>query len=360
MKRIPGIRLESGRIIGPGNPCFLVAEIGNNHQGDLETAKQLIANAARAGADAVKLQKRDMNAMFTEAGRAKPYTGPNSFGPTYGEHRQRLELDMGAMAELKALAQDLGLTFFASVWDEPSLVAMHKLRAWPIKIPSADLGNLPLLRKAASLGAPIILSTGMSEMDEIDLAVAELTSRNAQVAILHCNSSYPCPDSETGVRVMDKLGKRYGLPTGYSGHEQGLGPSLAAAALGACIIERHFTLDKSLPGTDHKASLTPVEFTELARLVRSMEAALLTEDKCVSPAERATGVKLKKSVVFARALPAGHVLREHDLTAKCPGDGVSPLNWDKIVGMRLTQDVDLDQQFEWNMATNAKLNRAMP
>ena len=356
------IRLKSGREIGDGRPCFLVAEIGNNHQGDSEIARELISKAAEAGADAVKFQKRDMNALLTEQGRTAPYTGPNSFGPTYGEHRMNLELSPADIEELKLFAEKLGLVFFASVWDLPSLELLHDMDAWLIKIPSADLTNVPLLRRAAELGAPVVLSTGMSEMREIDRAVHELTTRHRHVALLHCNSSYPCPDSETGVRLMAKLKERYGLPTGYSGHEQGLGPSLAAAAHGACIIERHFTLDKKLPGTDHKASLDPEEFSELTRLVRSMEAAMIADEKCISPAERRTATKLKKSVVFTRPLPAGHVIGEDDLAAKCPGTGVSPLHWDEIIGCRLTSPVEHEQLFDWELvaAANRVMNNALP
>jgi N-acetylneuraminate synthase/sialic acid synthase len=239
---------------------------------------------------------------------------------------------------------------------------MHELRAHPIKVPSADLTNLPLLRKIAALGAPVILSTGMSEMREIDVAVNELTAHHDDVALLHCNSSYPCPDSETRVRAMLRLRDRYGLPTGYSGHEKGLGPSLAAAALGACIVERHFTLDKTLSGTDHKASLVPEEFAELARTVRSMEAAMLTDEKLISPAERSTATKLRKSVVFARPLSAGHLIREKDIRTKCPGTGVSPLHWDEIIGTRLCEPVEADQLFSWELVVGARetMGKALP
>lgn len=361
MTRNSIIRLRSGREIGQGCPCFLVAEIGNNHQGSAEMARQLVQSAADAGADAVKFQKRDVSALLTQEGLGAPYTGPNSFGPTYGEHRERLELDIHELEDIKAYAESLGLVFFASVWDEPSLTAMHALQAWPIKIPSADLTNLPLLRKAAALGGPIILSTGMSEIREIDIAVRELTTHHRNLVLLHCNSSYPCPDSETGVKVMFKLKERYDLPVGYSGHERGLGPSLAAAAMGACIVERHFTLDNALPGTDHKASLMPEKFSELARTIRSMEAAMSADEKCISPAERSTAIKLRKSVVFSRPLPSGHIISEEDITTKCPGTGISPLYWDDIIGSQLVKSVSRDQLFNWDLVdgSNQVLNKVM-
>jgi N-acetylneuraminate synthase/sialic acid synthase len=343
------MKITDTRAIGPGEACFLVAEIGNNHQGCVEIAKEMVLRAAWAGADAVKFQKRDVNSLLTDSGLRAPYGGPNSFGPTYGEHRKRLELDFLELAEVKTVAEDKGLVFFASVWDKPSLEGMCSLGAGPIKIPSADLTNIPLLREAAGNGIPIILSTGMSTLEEIDRAVEEILRRHSRLALLQCNSSYPCPDGETGVAVMELLKRRYGLPVGYSGHERGLGPSLAAASLGASIIERHFTLDKNMRGTDHPASLTPEEFKSLAETVRSIEASLAKDVKSVSPAERKTALKLRKSIVFARDLPAGHVLAERDLTAKCPGDGVSPLEWDKVIGARLITPATRDGRFQWDM-----------
>jgi sialic acid synthase SpsE len=313
----------------------------------------MIDAAHASGADAVKFQKRNIRALFTEEGYKRPYGGKNSFGPSYGLHREALELHLNELAALKKHAESLGLVFFASVWDLPSLHEILSLDVDLIKIPSADLVNLQLLRRAAEAGVPLVLSTGMSESREIDAAVSEVMSRQGDVVLLHCNSSYPCPDEETAVRAMDELQRRYGLPTGYSGHEQGLGPSLAAVARGACMVERHFTLDKNLPGTDHKASLTPDEFSLLASLTREIEAALLKETKSVTPAELQCAEKLRKSIVFSRDLPAGHVLEEADLAFKCPGSGVSPLMLDRVVGSILKKGVRIDTPFDWDMALPA-------
>lgn len=341
------VTLPSGKNIGHDHPIFIVAEIGNNHQGDLDTALEMIRQAARCGVDAVKMQKRDTQALLTREGYAAPYRGPNSFGLTYGEHRDALELNLEEMSRVKALAEELGLVFFASAWDAASMRQMAELGLELIKIPSADLCCIPLLRQAAGLGVPLILSTGMNGLPEIDTAVAELRSFHDDIVILHCNSTYPCPEERIGLPVIQRLRERYKLPVGYSGHEQGLGPSVAAAALGACVIERHFTLDRNQKGTDHKASLEPAEMAALARMVREVERAMELKEKQVCPSEVATAKKLRKSIVFARDLPAGHVLTESDLTVKCPGTGLSPVHWDDVLGSTLKTQVRFEEMLIW-------------
>ncbi|GFK95407.1 N,N'-diacetyllegionaminic acid synthase [Fundidesulfovibrio magnetotacticus] len=349
MKTIAPIRLASGAQIGNGSPCFVVAEIGNNHQGDLAIARRMVEEAARAGAGAVKFQKRDMNAMFTDEGLQMPYSGPNSFGRTYGEHRLALEISLDDMAQLKALAESLGMVFFASAWDQVSLAEMEALGVEMLKISSADLVNVPLLRQAGATGLPVILSTGMSSLEEIDHAVAELRRFHDRIVVLHCNSTYPCPDECVALPVMAQLSRRYGLHVGYSGHEQGLGPSVAAAALGARVVERHFTLDRTLRGTDHQASLDPEGFARMVRLIREAEAAMAVTRKEVFESERKAAVKLRKSIVFARDLPAGHTLTESDLTVKCPGHGISPILWDDVLGRALVAPVRHEDLVQWEL-----------
>jgi N-acetylneuraminate synthase/sialic acid synthase len=348
MKRIAPIRLKSGLRIGHGQPCFIVAEIGNNHQGDILVAKEMVRSAARVGVQAVKFQKRDMDALFTRAGKEAPYSGPNSFGATYGEHRNSLELGIDEMVELKALAESLGLIFFSSAWDRVSNKEMYDVGVELIKICSADLVNIPLLRQSGAMGLPIILSTGMSTLQDIDMAVRELRRFHQDLILLHCNSSYPCPDEQIGLPVISLLRQRYGLPVGYSGHERGIGPSVAAVALGACVIERHFTLDKTMRGTDHQASLEPQEFETLINMVREVEKASKIRDKQVFPHEAATAKKLRKSIHFSRDLPAGHALSESDLLVKCPGTGLSPVHWDEVLGCRLTRSVRYEEQLDWD------------
>lgn len=348
MKTLPSIRLRFGLGIGPGHPCFVVAEIGNNHQGKVAIARRMVEEAAKTGVQAVKFQKRDMNALFTDAGLQMPYGGPNSFGKTYGEHRLALELSIEEMAELKELAESLGMVFFASAWDPVSLAEMIDLDVDLLKICSADLVNIPLLRQAGSSGIPVVLSTGMSSLEEIDIAVTELRRFHDNIVILHCNSTYPCPDEQVALPVMAELQRRYRLPVGYSGHEQGIGPSVAAAALGARVVERHFTLDRTQRGTDHQASLEPEAFARMVGLIREAEAALKVTRKEVFESERKVAVKLRKSVVFARDLPAGHVLSEADLTVKCPGHGINPIHWDDVIGRTLLVAARHEDLVQWD------------
>lgn len=347
------IRLRSGRVIGGHHPCFIVAEVGNNHQGKLDMALEMIREAARCGVDAIKFQKRHSESLLTTEGRNAPYNGKNSFGRTYGEHREALELSIEEMAQAKALAEELGLVFFASTWDAVSLAQMETMGVELLKFSSADLVTLPLLRQAGATGIPVVLSTGMSDFPEIDMAVSLLKRYHDNLVILHCNSSYPCPEEQIALPVLARLRERYGQPVGYSGHEQGIGPSVAAAALGACLLERHFTLDRTLPGTDHKVSLDPEGLSQLVTMVREVEKAMSVRDKQVFPSEVSSAKKLRKSIVFARDLPAGHVLTPADLTVKCPGTGLSPIHWDGIIGSTLLTEARFEEQITWDMIVPA-------
>ena len=347
------IETKSGIRIGFGRPCFIVAEIGNNHQGDIAVARKMVQTAAQIGVDAVKFQKRHTESLLSRAGMDAPYTGPNSFGKTYGEHRNALELDVEQMKELKALAESLGLVFFASAWDGVSLEQLLDMDMQILKICSADLVNIPLLRQAGTANIPIILSTGMSTLEEIDRAVAELRRFHDRIILLHCNSCYPCPDEEICLPVMNILKERYGLPVGYSGHERGIGPSVGAAALGACVVERHFTLDKTMRGTDHVASLEPEEFSRLVSMIREVEVASSGREKRVFKGEAEAAKKLRKSIVAARDLRAGLILGPGDITVKSPGTGVSPLEWDDMIGSRLLQGVKKDEMILWDMVSAA-------
>ncbi|MEF2230178.1 MAG: N-acetylneuraminate synthase family protein [Pseudodesulfovibrio sp.] len=348
------ITLRSGVAIGRRHPCFIVAEIGNNHQGEFDVARQMIDEAAKAGVQAVKFQKRDMEALLTREGRAAPYTGRNSFGPTYGEHRNALELSIDQMARLKEHSESLGLVFFASAWDEPSLRQILGLDVELLKICSADLVNVPLVRKYALAHIPIILSTGMSSLEDIDVAVGEIRANHDQVVLLHCNSTYPCPEDQIGLPVMDALRDRYRLPVGYSGHEKGIGPSVGAAALGACVVERHFTLDKTLKGTDHQASLEPDELARMVTMIREVERAMGVKGKKVFPEEQAAAKKLRKCIVFSRDLPAGHVLAEADLTTRSPRVGVSPVHWDEVIGATVNRPVKHEEPVQWDTLSLAQ------
>ena len=201
-----------------------------------------------------------------------------------------------------------------------------------------------MLRQIGAMRIPIILSTGMSTWEQVDRAVSELRVFHDDIILLHCNSSYPCPEDEIGLPVMDEMRRRYGLPVGYSGHERGFAPTLAAVARGACVIERHVTLNKNLPGTDHQVSLEPDQLRELVTMIREVERAMLITEKQVFGKENQAAAKLRKSIVAARDIPAGTILTADDLTVKSPGTGMSPLLWDAVLGRRVVSPLAKDAQ----------------
>ncbi|MDO8336649.1 MAG: N-acetylneuraminate synthase family protein [Microcella sp.] len=283
----------AGRPIGAGHPVYVIAEIGLNHNGDVEMAKRLIDVTADAGADAVKFQKRTPElatpAHMRDVERETPWGTM-----TYLEYRHRVELDREQYIEIGDHATLRGLTWFASPWDEPSVAFLEGLNVAAHKIASASVTDLSLLRAVAATGRPIILSTGMSTLEQIDAAVAELDADD-RLVILHATSTYPMPAAEANLRMIPALAARYpGVPIGYSGHERGLQISLAAAALGATAIERHITLDRTMWGSDQAASLEPQGLEHLVRDVRIIEEALGDGVKRVQPGELAPMAKLRR------------------------------------------------------------------
>ena len=321
------------RAVGEGQPCFIIAEAGVNHNGELALAKQLVEVAAHAHADAVKLQKRTVEDILIRSALAAPYTGPNSLGATYGEHRQRLELSEPAWRELAGECRRVGITLLASPWDPRSADFLETLGVPAFKLASADLTNLPLVEHVARKKRPILLSTGMSELDEIEDAVAAVRRHHDELVLLHCTSAYPCEYAELNLRMIDALRRRFDCLVGYSGHERGLATTEAAVALGACVVERHFTLDRTMRGPDHAASLEPRGLELLVRDIRHVEAALGSAEKRVLPSEVPVRQRLAKSVVAARDIPAGHTLTREDLAVKGPGTGVSPRHLPRLVGV---------------------------
>lgn len=283
----------AGRPIGPGHPVYVIAEIGLNHNGDVELAKRLIDVAADAGADAVKLQKRTPE--LATPPHMRDVVRETPWGTmTYLEYRHRVELDRDQYIEIGDHATLRGLAWFASPWDEPSVDFLEELNVAAYKIASASVTDLGLLRAVAATGRPVILSTGMSTLEQIDAAVAELDADD-RLVILHATSTYPMPADEANLRMIPALEARYpGVPIGYSGHERGLQISLAAVALGATVVERHITLDRTMWGSDHAASLEPQGLEHLVRDVRIIEEALGDGVKRVQPGELAPMAKLRR------------------------------------------------------------------
>lgn len=321
------------RLVGDGEPAFLVAEIGINHQGSRDIAEALIEASAVAGADAVKFQKRTIDRIFTRAALDAPYSNNgNSFGRTYGEHRRALELSREDYKYLKACADRKGLIFFASAWDEESADFLVDLGVPVLKIGSPDLTNLPLCEHVARKGLPVILSTGMAERCEVEKAVRTVMRHNENLILLHCTSIYPADYSEINLGLINALKESFEVPVGYSGHEHGWEIAFAARAIGACVIEKHITLDRSMKGGDHCLSLLPQEFAQLTRAVRRLEMAFKGNGKRLYPREIPFRNKLAKSLVASRLIRKGEVITRDAIVCKSPGGGISPIFIDDVVG----------------------------
>ncbi|MGH3408698.1 MAG: N-acetylneuraminate synthase family protein [Streptosporangiaceae bacterium] len=325
-----------GITVGENHQIFVIAEIGHNHQGNPELARAILKAARESGATAAKLQKRHLPSLFTADFARQPYHSEHAFGTTYLEHRAALELDDQAWHDLAAYARDIGILFFATAFDIPSADFLVGLGVPALKIGSGDALNWPLLDHAATLGVPLIVSTGGLSWDDVDATAQRLAGRGAQFALLQCTSTYPCPPEELDLSVITVMRQRYPETViGYSGHEQGIIPSLAAAALGAAIIERHFTTDNSLRGSDQRYSLTPETMAELIQGASIVRRSLGSGVKHRHPSEQPALHKLGKKLVAATDLPAGHILSRADLAVRSPADGLSPHLLDQVVGTRL-------------------------
>ena len=352
------IRIGS-RLVGDDQPCFVIAEGGVNHNGDPNLAEELVRIAAHCKADAVKFQKRTIDQLLTRAALDRPYVNANSLGATYGEHRQKLELSEHDWIRLRDLATGLGLEFMGSAWDRGSADLLDALETPAIKTPSAVLTDLDLLEYIARKGRPMIVSTGMSTLAEVDQAVDRIQRCTDQLILLQCTSAYPSDFADINLRVMETFRKRYDVLVGYSGHERGIAVSEAAATLGACVVERHFTKDRTLPGPDHAASLEPIGLEKLVRDIRHIEAALGSADKTIAPAEVPVRTRLSKSVVAAEAIPAGAILRADMLVAKSPGDGIPANHLAQLIGRIAAVEVQADtvlpiEALEWELQVQSR------
>ncbi|HET9040954.1 MAG TPA: N-acetylneuraminate synthase family protein [Gemmatimonadales bacterium] len=336
--------------------CYLIAEIGHNHQGSLEKCRELFRAAKECGADAVKLQKRDNRSLYTRAMYEKPYDNENSFGPTYGAHREALEFGREEYVELQRYAAELGITFFATAFDVPSADFLAALDMPAYKLASGDLKNLPLLRHVARIGRPVIVSTGGATLDDVHRAVDAIGELNPRIGILQCTATYPTEPEQMNLRVIASL--REAFPTacvGLSDHYNGIAMAVAAYVLGARIIEKHFTLNHTWRGTDHALSLEPVGMRKMIRDLRRARQALGDGVKRVLPGEEGAMTKMGKTLVAARDLPAGHLLTAADIAVKSPGGGLPPYELDRLLGRRLSQALRADDmiRFEHLLASVA-------
>lgn len=332
------------REVGEGAPVYVIAEIGVNHDGNVKRALEMIDACARAGADAVKFQTFDPQALAAERAPLAAYQRRAGEEITSQvQMLERLALSADEFAALAARCGELGVDFLSSPFDEPSATMLVGLGVPAIKVGSGELTNLPLLRALADHRLPMLLSTGMADLAEI--AAAREAATGAPVALLHCVSSYPAPPEQANLRAIVTLRDRFGGVVGYSDHCLGLDVSLAAVALGAHILERHVTLDRSAPGPDHAISLLPDELGELVRRTRIVESALGDGRKRAQPAEADTARVARRSLVAARDLQAGEVVTKDAIAIKRPADGLGPARRDELIGVALRRPVARDEPF---------------
>jgi N-acetylneuraminate synthase len=331
----------AGREIGPGLPCFIIAEAGVNHNGNLEMAYRLVDEAKRAGADAVKFQSFKANRLASAAAPKAPYQQEvTPQGESQQEMLRRMELPPEDHRKLFEHAQKNGILFLSSSFDEESAALLAQLPVAAFKIPSGELTNLPLLTAVSRFGRPIFLSTGMSTLAEVEQAVAAIRAVHREgLALLHCVSAYPAPAGEANLRAMETMRTIFHLPVGFSDHTQGASVSLAAVALGACVIEKHLTLDRTLPGPDHRSSLEPNEFAFLVKGIREVEMALGDGRKEPRPCEKEIAAVARKSLVAARHIPKGTPWTQELIAIQRPGTGLPPSFQGQVLGRTALKDI---------------------
>lgn len=332
---------------------IIIAEAGVNHNGDLDLARQLINVAADAGADYVKFQTFKADKLVSKEAKKADYQSKNFREEDDSQlgMLKKLELSEADHYALLAHAKEKGIKFLSTGFDEDSVDFLNQLGIEVFKVPSGEITNYPYLKHIARKGKPVILSTGMSTLEEIQEAIDVLLSFGVlkeHLTVLHCTTEYPAPLAEVNLRAMVTIGETFGVKIGYSDHTPGVEVPLAAVALGATVIEKHFTLDRTLPGPDHKASLEPEELRYMIKSIRNIELAFGVPEKVVTPSEEKNRAVARKSIFIARDLSSGHILRQEDLVMKRPGNGISPMRLEQVLGRELLIDVKADTLLQFN------------
>ena len=328
------------------NKVIIIAEAGVNHNGDMALAREMVIAAKEAGADYVKFQTAVPELVISSiAPKAAYQEETTGAGESQLDMCRRIHLPLAAYKELDDLCRNTGIGFMSTPFDLVSIDSLQPLNMDWWKIPSGEITNLPYLRRIARIARPVILSTGMSTIDEVKRAVSILTGCGLpldKVALLHCNTQYPTPMCDVNLRAMESLRGITTGPVGYSDHTRGIEVPVAAVALGAQIVEKHFTLDKNMPGPDHRASLDPGELTAMVKAIRNIEQALGSAIKSPSPSETPNIEVARKSIVAARDIKAGEIFTEDNITVKRPGGGLSPMLWDDVIGKTAARDFKYD------------------
>lgn len=330
----------------------IIAEAGVNHNGSIELAKQLVDKAVDAGVDYIKFQTFKASKLVTKAAKQAEYQQKNigKEGDSQYQMLKKLELSPEDHEVLIAYCKEKGIKFFSTSFDFDSIEYLHSLNLGLWKIPSGEITNYPYLKKIAQYGESVILSTGMCEVNDISAAMNVLLKygvKREQIVILHCNTEYPTPFEDVNLRAMQALKDEFKVEVGYSDHTKGIEVPIAAVALGATVIEKHFTLDRNMEGPDHKASLEPDELKAMVSAIRNIEKAVGGDGtKHISDSERKNIAIARKSIVAARGIKAGEVFTEQNLTVKRPGTGISPMRWEEVVGTKAIKDFSEEDLIE--------------
>ena len=323
---------------------YIIAEAGVNHNGDLETAKQMVLEAKKAGADAVKFQTFTAEDLVTKYASKAAYQKENTDSTeTQYQMLKRLELSREGYYELKELCSSQEIDFLSAPFDLESIDLLDNIPCEMWKIPSGEITDLPYLLKIAKTAKPVILSTGMCDLKEVCQAVQVLKRHHAgKITLLHCTTEYPAPYEDVNLKAMVMMKEELGLPVGYSDHTMGTEAAIAAAAMGACMIEKHFTLDRNMDGPDHKASLTPDELSGMIKAIRNIEKAMGDGVKEPAPSEQKNIQAARKSIVAKQKIQTGEKFTEENITTKRPGTGISPMEWYQVLGQTAKQDFEED------------------
>lgn len=327
---------------------YIIAEAGVNHNGSLELAKKMVDEAKDAGADCIKFQTFvSKNIVSKSAGKAEYQKHQTDASESQLDMLKKLELSFEEFVELSEYCKVKEIEFLSTAFDFDSIDFLNGLKIKRWKIPSGDITNLPYLIKIAELGKPVILSTGMSTMEEISAAVSALKNNGSgEITVLHCTTEYPTPYEDVNLKAMNAIKDEFDLPVGYSDHTKGIEIPIAAVAMGATVIEKHFTLDRSMEGPDHKASLEPNELKAMVSAIRNVEIAIGSGEKKPAESEKKNMVIARKSIIAKSDIEKGEIFTEENLTVKRPGNGISPMKWFDMIGQEATRDFEEDELIE--------------
>lgn len=349
MERANTIKIGN-RLIGRGHPVFIIAEAGVNHNGSLDRAISMVDEAVACGTDCVKFQTFETENIETRHSLKPSYFKGRASEFDKISYLKSVELSREGFRKLKDHCRSKNILFLSTVSDEAGLEVLLSIGVPALKVGSTDTVNLPLLRLCGRSGLPVILSTGISTLSDVDTSVKELVMSGAsEIVLMQCTSAYPSSVEELNLRVIETFMKRFNVPVGLSDHSLGNYAAIAAVALGASVIEKHFTLDKTLPGVDHAASASPEEFRELVKVIRLTEKALGSYEKAVEPQEAEHLLTMRKSLVARKDLPEGTVFSYTDILCKRPGTGISPIDIDKVISKRLKVALGKDDIITWDM-----------